>query len=377
VREGLSRMRSGIDPDARVSALSAPDRAVVALVRALQSHQPGKGCIVIDEATQALPRETLPRFYEMLAELVAGGASVVVVSHRLAEIIEITDRVTVLRDGQVAAADVVTKETSARELSRLLLGRDSEHSPIQSLIPAQTGETAIQARSLSGRFLRDCGLTVRAGEVVGVIGATESGYEELPYVLGGATSGTGEVIVSGRTLRPGQDTVREFVSAGIVLVPGDRASDGLALSVSALDNLSLASLPGHSGFWVARKWQLDAFATMADDLGITPRRPDLTAAALSGGNQQKLLLAKWLLRDPAVLVTHEPTQAVDVGARRDILTAIRRVAQRGGAVLVCSTEADDLAQVCDRVLVMGSGRVVKEITGALDGELILRTVHHG
>jgi ribose transport system ATP-binding protein len=241
----------------------------------------------------------------------------------------------------------------------------------------RSGEPAIEARSLSGRFLRDCELTVRAGEVVGVIGATESGYEELPYVLGGAAPATGEVSAGERMLRPGTDSVREFVAAGVVLVPGDRASEGLALSVSVLDNLSLASLQGHSGFWVARKWQLDAFETMADDLGITPRLPDLAAAALSGGNQQKLLLAKWLLRDPAVLVTHEPTQAVDVGARRDILTAIRRVAQRGGAVLVCSTEADDLAQVCDRVLIMGSGRVVKEITGALDGELILRTVHHG
>lgn len=376
-RQSLERMRSSIDPDTPVSALSAPDRAVVALVRALQSHQPGRGCIVIDEATQALPRETLPKFYEMIRELVAGGASVVVVSHRLTEIMEITDRVTVLRDGRVAAANVVTKETTARELSRLLLGRDSEHAPLQPSMPGSAGSAGIQARGLHGRFLRDCEVTVRAGEVVGVIGATESGYEELPYVLGGVAPATGEVIAGERTLAPGTDSVREFVAAGIVLVPGDRAADGLALPVSVLDNLSLPNLPSHSAFWVSRRWQLDAFETVATDLGITPRLPGLAAGQLSGGNQQKLLLAKWLLRDPAVLIAHEPTQAVDVGARRDILTAIRRVAQRGGAVLVCSAEADDLAQVCDRVLIMADGRVVMAINGVLDGESILRTVHHG
>ena len=386
VRQTLDRLNSAIDPDTPVAALAAPDRAVVALVRALQNHQPGRGCIVIDEATQALPRETLPKFYEMIRDLAEGGASVVVVSHRLAEIMEITDRVTVLRDGRVVAADVVTAQTSQRELSRLLMGRDSEHSPLQPLLPAQAGEPAIQARSLHGRFVRDCELTVRSGEVVGVIGATESGYEELPYLLGGAVAGSGQVIAGGRTLRPGEDPVRDFVAAGIVLVPGDRAGEGLALPVSVLDNLSLPSLPDHSGFWVSRKWQLAAFAAAAADLGIKPPRPDLAAGQLSGGNQQKLLLAKWLLREPAVLITHEPTQAVDVGARRDILSAIRRAAQRGAAVLVSSVEADDLAQVCDRVLILADGRIAGELTGDLAAESILtqalsasrdRTVHHG
>jgi ribose transport system ATP-binding protein len=387
VRQTLDRLNSDIDPDTPVAALAATDRAVVALVRALQSHRPGQGCIVIDEATRALPRETLPRFYEMIRDLSAEGASVVVVSHRLKEIMELTDRVTVLRDGRVAAAGVVTADTSAQELTRLLLGRDSEHAPLQPLMPTQAGAAAIEVRSLAGRYLRDCSLSIGAGEVVGVIGATESGYEELPYALGGAVSAaSGEVTVAGRTLRPGADSLREFVAAGVALVPGDRASEGLALSVSVLENLSLPTLGEHTAFWLSRKWQVSAFESMADELGIVPRRPEMTAGRLSGGNQQKVLLAKWLLRQPAVLVMHEPTQAVDVGARRDILTAIRRVAQRGSAVLVCSIEADDLAQVCDRVLVMADGRVVRELAGELAAESILsaalsahadRMVSHG
>jgi ribose transport system ATP-binding protein len=390
VRQTLDRLRSGIDPDTPVAALAAPDRAVVALVRALQSHRPGQGCIVIDEATRALPRETLPQFYEMVRDLSAEGASVVVVSHRLKEIMELTDRVTVLRDGRVAAAGVVTADTSVQELTRLLLGRDSEHAPLQPLIPTQAGTPAtpaLAARSLTGRYLRDCDLTLQAGEVVGVIGATESGYEELPYVLGGAArAASGEVTVAGRTLQAGADSLREFVSAGVALVPGDRASEGLALSVSVLENLSLPILGDHSAFWLSRKWQAAAFESVADELGIVPRRPEMPAGRLSGGNQQKVLLAKWLLRQPAVLVMHEPTQAVDVGARRDILTAIRRVAQRGSAVLVCSIEADDLAQVCDRVLIMADGRVASELTGELAAESILsaalsahadRMVSHG
>jgi ribose transport system ATP-binding protein len=372
VRQTLDRLHADIDPDAPVAALSAPDRAVVAIVRALQSHRPGQGCIVIDEATRALPRETLPQFYEMIRNLAAEGASVVVVSHRLKEIIELTDRVTVLRDGRVVAAGVVTRETSAQELTRLLLGRDSEHAPLQPLIPTQAGTPALEARALHGRYLRDCSLAVPAGEVVGVIGATESGYEELPYVLGGAaTAARGEVTVAGRALQLGADSVREFAAAGAVLVPADRASDGLALSVTVLENLSLPVLGDHSAFWLSRRWQLSAFEAMADELGITPRRPEMLAGRLSGGNQQKLLLAKWLSRRPAVLVMHEPTQAVDVGARRDILAAIRRVAQRGSAVLVCSIEADDLAQVCDRVLIMADGQVTGELTGELTAESIL------
>jgi ribose transport system ATP-binding protein len=387
VRQSLARLRVDIDPDTPVTALTAPDRAVVALVRALQNHQPGRGCIVIDEATRALPRETLPKFYEMIRDLSAEGASVVIVSHRLREIMELTDRVTVLRDGRVAAAGVVTGQTSPHELTRLLLGRDSEHAPLQPLVPMKVGQLALRARALHGRYLHDCDVTVRAGEVVGVIGATESGYEELPYVLGGAApAARGEVTAAGRTLRVGADSVREFVSAGVVLVPGDRAGEGLALSVSVLDNLSLPNLAEHSALWLSRKWQASAFEAMADELGILPRRPDMAAGRLSGGNQQKVLLAKWLIRHPAVLVMHEPTQAVDVGARRDILTAIRRVAQRGSAVLVSSIEADDLAQVCDRVLVMAHGRVVRELTGELSAESILsvalssvadRTVGHG
>jgi ribose transport system ATP-binding protein len=293
----------------------------------------------------------------------------------------------VLRDGRVAAAGVVTAGTSPQELTRLLLGRDSEHAPLQPLMPTRVGAAAIEVRSLSARYLRDCSLNVQAGEVVGVIGATESGYEELPYVLGGAASAArGAVTVAGRTLRPGADSLREFVAAGVALVPGDRASEGLALSVSVLENLSLPTLGEHTAFWLSRKWQVSAFESMADELGIVPRRPEMTAGRLSGGNQQKVLLAKWLLRQPAVLVMHEPTQAVDVGARRDILTAIRRVAQRGSAVVVCSIEADDLAQVCDRVLIMADGQVVSELTGELAAESILsaalsahadRMVSHG
>jgi ribose transport system ATP-binding protein len=387
VRETLARLRSSIDPDTPVAALAAPDRAVVALARALQTHQPGRGCIVIDEATQALPRETLPAFYDMIRALSAAGASVVVVSHRLAEIMELTDRVTVLRDGQVAAAGVSTRQTSAAGLSRLMLGRDTEHTPLQPLIPTEPGRPALVARALRGRFLRGCELTVQAGEVVGVIGATESGYEELPYVLAGAAAGaSGEVTAGGRTLRAGTDPVREFLAAGVVLVPGDRASAGLALSVTAADNLSLPSLGEHTAFWVARNWQRAAFQTMAGELGIVPPRPELTAGRFSGGNQQKLLLGKWLARRPAVLVMHEPTQAVDVGARRDILSTIRRTAQQGSAVLVSSIEADDLAQVCDRVLIMAAGQVAGELAGQLRAESILsaalsshadRTVSHG
>jgi ribose transport system ATP-binding protein len=216
---------------------------------------------------------------------------------------------------------------------------------------------------------------VRSGEVVGVTGTTGAGHDELPYVLAGALRARGEVVVDGVSVRLDRADPEQLVRAGLALIPQGRATQGLALALSVQDNLSLPRIRRRSGRWrVTRDWQAEEFRWVVETLGVVPPRPDLPAAALSGGNQQKLLLGKWLVAEPTVLVLHEPTQAVDVGARRDILRAVRGAAAAGAGVVVSSIDAEDLATVCDRVLVLEGGVVAHELVAPLTDVDVLDAV---
>ena len=277
----------------------------------------------------------------------------------------------------MVAAGIPASGTSRRELTRLMLGRDADTRALHDAVPARPGGVVLSARSLSGRFARGIDLDIRAGEVVGITGATGSGHDEIPLLLSGAASGTGSVTVGERRLDVGRAQVGDFVRAGVALVPQGRSTHGLALGQSVLDNLSIPRIRERSGRWrLTRQWQAEELQWVADTLGLTPRRGDLPAAALSGGNQQKLQIGKWLVASPAVLVLHEPTQAVDVGARRDILRVVRQAASGGAAVIVVSIDAEDLATVCDRVLVLEDGTVARELAAPLTDSSILNAVFH-
>jgi ribose transport system ATP-binding protein len=377
----LARLGVTVDVWQPAGALSPADRAIVAIARALQGHPEGGGILVFDESTQSLPPEVLAGFYATVRELAAKGTAILLVSHQLDEVLALADRVTVLKDGRVVASGLPAAGTSRRELTRLMLGRDADTRALHDAVPATPGATVLSARSLSGRFARGIDLDLRAGEVVGVAGVTGSGHDELPLLLSGALSGTGvggSVTVGDRRLDVRRAQVSDFVRAGVALVPQGRATHGLALGLSVLDNLSIPRVRQRSGRWrLTRRWQAEELRWVADTLGLTPRRGDLPAAALSGGNQQKLQIGKWLVASPAVLVLHEPTQAVDVGARRDILRVVRQAAAGGAAVLVVSIDAEDLATVCDRVLVLERGRVARELPGPLTDSSILNAVFHG
>jgi ribose transport system ATP-binding protein len=372
VAETFERLNAKIPLDAPVWRFSTSQRAVIAVARALQGCSAGEGCIVLDEATQVLPRETLPEFYAMIRELSDEGTSFIVVSHRLDEIIKMTDRVTVLRDGEVVGPSIDIEKTSPGELARSMLGMSQSAIDMRASYPATASDAAADFSGIGGGNVQDVSFTARAGEVLGVTGLTDSGVHDLPYLITGANSAAaGTVRLSGGLeLDLGGDNVREMLAAGVLLVPADRGGDGLAMSVSVLDNLTLGTLGEHSGAWVSRRRQQEAFEAMAEDLDIRPRRSDIAVARLSGGNQQKVLLAKWLLREPSVLVLHEPTQAVDVGARRDLMLALRRRAQGGAAVIVCSVEPEDLAQMCDRVIVLDAGRIHGELGENLTADAI-------
>lgn len=359
----LAGMHSDIDPDALIDVLPMGQRATVAIARALQVITPGSGCLVLDESTQSLPREVLPEFYQILRGLASSGTSIVLVSHRLDEVLALADRFTILRDGKVAAAAMKTEAVSEAQLSRQILGRELLEFVRESSAGSAPG-SGVRATGVTGRKVHDVTIELMPGEVVGVTGPTESGHEELPYLLAGVTtdSRSGQIDVDGSVHDLSTMTVPSGLAAGIVLVPSDRAGQGLAVDMSAASNLTLPRVSGRSRGGVMRSaWQDEEFEKAIAMLDITPPEPEQLVASFSGGNQQKILLAKWLLHRPKLLVLHEPTQAVDVGARADILRAIGSAAADGAAVVLSSIETEDLALVCDRVLVMSGGVVVRDL----------------
>jgi ribose transport system ATP-binding protein len=299
---------------------------------------------------------------------------VVLVSHRLEEVTTIADRVTVLRDGRVVCAGDPIDGRSHDQLARQILGR--ELVAFSRTHPEPSGERApLELRGLTGAQLRGVDLDVRPGEVVGLTGRPEAGHDELPLLLAGDTESigrkaSGRLVGSGRSIRLGRHR-----PAGVAVVPADRVRSGLAVTESACANVSLPRLRRQRLRWLLRSsWQRTEFARAVDLLNIRPADPSLPAGSFSGGNQQKLLLAKWLLDQPELLVLHEPTQAVDVGARADILHAISAAAAAGVAVLISSIEAEDLALICDRVLVLDDGIVADELSAPLDPDRLAESV---
>lgn len=378
----LERMHSDIDPDRMIDQLHVGQRATVAIGRALQMIVPGSGCVILDESTQSLSREVLPEFYDTIRRLAAQGTSVVLVSHRLDEVLALAHRATILRDGRVTTAGVSTHGMSEAELSKQILGRQlvgfhRREEPLDPHTKPVKPTKDVKLRGVSGALLRGVDIDLHAGEVVGVIGSTDAGHEELPYLLAGAhpSEAAGTIEVAGRVRDLNRLQVAQSLADGVVLVPNDRAGQGLAIGETAVDNVTLPRVRDRSPRGVLRAaWQREDFVTACSMLNISPPDPDQLAGSFSGGNQQKLLLAKWLLQKPRLLVLHEPTQAVDVGARADILRAITAVAVGGSAVLVSSIEAQDLALVCDRIVVLSQGRVTREIQRPFTSDEILEAI---
>jgi ribose transport system ATP-binding protein len=381
-QETLERLHASFGPSRLVSSLLPGERAVVAIARALQNLTPGSGCIVFDESTQSLPREVLPDFYRTVRHLAAAGTAVVIVSHRLEEVISLTDRVTVLQDGSVVTSGIPTPGLSEAELARLVLGREIEladdlRAAKAKADPARSRPVRLRVRSLTTRTLRDFDLDARAGEVVGITGPTNAGHEQIAYALGGVlTDVTGSLTIDDRTLELPAPGPQAVIEAGIGVVPEQRLREGLAETLSAQENLTLPRVAAHGRSILRSAWQEDEFARAVEILGIVPPNPHLPISSFSGGNQQKMMFAKWLLNDPRVLVLHEPTQGVDVGARMDILRAVESAALGGASVIVCSLEPQDLAFVCDRVLIIRDGTTVAELFGPLTASEITSAVYN-
>lgn len=361
--EVLSRLGiSHIDPSVKVSTLSPVERATVAIARALVVHRPGGGLLILDESTNALPRDALEHVYALLRRITDDGGSVLLVSHKLDEVLSVTDRVSILKDGSVVAGEVMTSQTSVSELARYILGHDLEHD-IFVREPQSSGRN-VEVSDLTGHRVSNVAFRLCGGEILGLTGLAGSGFEEIPYLL------TGVLVADSGVLRVGdraidlhrRNSVRALHKLGVALVPARRVDQGLVLGNNILENVSLPRVSTKGRFWfIGRRWQQTEAWSVVNGLGVKPAEPLRLVGELSGGNQQKVLLGKWIEGSPSLLVLHEPTQAVDIGARRDILATLRQLADGGTAIVLSSLDVNDLVAVCDRVLILRDGCVVSEL----------------
>ncbi|MGW2045979.1 sugar ABC transporter ATP-binding protein [Streptomyces sp. NPDC001858] len=371
-----------IDPARLVGELSAAQQQIVSMARAL-SHD--VRLIVMDEPSAALDPDEVDNLFRIVGGLTADGVAVVYISHRLEEIRRIGDRVTVLKDGRAVAGGLPAKETPTREVVALMTGRNVEYvfperpSDDAAAAAAGTGKPVLEVRGLArdGEFA-SLDLTVRPGEIVGLAGLVGSGRSEiLETIYGARKPSAGQVLVDGRPLRPG--SVPAAVRAGLGLAPEERKAQALLMLESVTRNVSVSSMSRFSrGGWIDRRAERGAARAATRELSLRPDNPSVPVRTLSGGNQQKAVLARWLLRGCRVLLLDEPTRGVDVGARAELYAVVRRLADEGLAVLLVSSEVPEVLGLADRVLVLREGRVVHTAPAReLDEHRVLDLVMEG
>jgi ribose transport system ATP-binding protein len=354
------QVQFGISPGVPVGALKIAEQQKVEILRALAREAK---LIVMDEPTAALTGDEAQKLLEIVRELRDRGTTIVYVSHFLEEVLSIADDVTVLRDGRLVQTAAAAGQT-ATSLVIAMLGRTMETTFPPKTLPATDAPVVLSVENLETRgFLRDISLEVRAGEIVGLAGLVGSGRTEVARAIFGADPTTGGTIrLDGKEVRIGSP--RKAIELGVALLPESRKSQGLLMGRSIAENVTLPHLELVSRHGTVSRRAERAYA---DDLirRVDVRTPHAAVPvnALSGGNQQKVLFAKWLLHPPRVLIADEPTRGVDVGAKRAIYELIQSLAADGMAVLLISSELEEVLGLAHRVLVMRGGEIVKRLGG--------------
>ena len=377
VRDILARLgHPEIPPTKVVDDLPPAKQQIVSMARALSRDT---RLLILDEPSAVLDQKEVHNLFRVIRDLTAEGVAVVYISHRLEEIREIGDRITVLKDGRTVATGLAVADTPTAELIRLMTGRSIEYVfPPRPETPTQ-GSPVLEVRdlSLAGVFA-GVDLTVHAGEIVGLAGLVGAGRSEILETVYGARRATsGTVSVDGKALRRG--SVAGAVRAGVGLAPEERKSQGLLLDEAVYKNVTVSSMGRFARLGFLDRGAERARATeLAESLDVRPSGVTRAVRTLSGGNQQKVVLARWLLRDCRVLLLDEPTRGVDVGARSEIYQLIRSLAERGVAVVVVSSEIEEVLGLADRVLVVREGAVVHESAAtAIDEAGVLDLVMEG
>jgi ribose transport system ATP-binding protein len=355
---------SDIHPLALVKDLSLSRRQMVEIAKAL-ARRPR--ILILDEATSALTAADVTTIYAVLKRLRAEGLALIYISHRMHEIAELADECTVFCNGRSVASYAAGTKTD-QEVVELMIGREySSVFPPKSDTPVAGTVPRLELRHLGwGGRLEDISLKLHAGEVIGLGGLDGQGQRELLLALFGVLRGTtGELLIDGRPARIHGPSDAKRAGIGMALIPEDRKTEGLMLPMSVGDNLSFAAL-GQLSRWgvVDRAAERDAVQRMMRLLAVRSDGTAPSAGSLSGGNQQKLVIGKWLMMAPRIILLNDPTRGIDVGTKQEIYQLLRKLAQDGAAILFYSTDYDELIGCCDRVLVMYDGTIRRELAGA-------------
>ena len=347
VRYGLS-----IDVAAPVGTLTPAEQTQVAIARALRSGIEGRMLLVLDEPTAALPAHEVDRLFSLLREVRARDATVLYVTHRLAEVFEIADRVTVIRDGRRIATRA-TAELDHEQLLALIIGRSID--ALYPDPPTPDGAVVLSVRGLHGGRVREASLDVHRGEIVGVTGLVGSGYEDLlRLIFDPGQRRAGEIEVGGQRLT-GRG-IGSSIRHRLGFVPADRKRLGGIAPWTVRENLTLPALKARRvGRWLGTRAERAEARDWLHRLAVTPADPERPFASLSGGNQQKVVLARWLRCGAGAYLLEEPTNGVDVGAKQAIYASLATATGAGAAVLISSTDTEELCAICDRVIVMRQG----------------------
>ncbi|EAV44747.1 ribose ABC transporter, ATP-binding protein [Roseibium aggregatum IAM 12614] len=353
----LETLKVGFDARTRVGDLSIANQQMVEIARALTVEAKA---VIFDEPTASLTDAEKVVLFDVIDNLKAEGVGIIYISHRMEEIFRMTDRISVLRDGQYRGT-LNTAETSEDEITQLMIGRKLDLS--RNAVHHELGDVALEVRGLScGKLFRDISFEVRKGEVVGFYGLVGAGRTEIAETLFGLREPS-----SGTILLNGEETVfhspADAIAKGISLVPEDRKAQGLVLGMNCRDNMTLPQVDDlKAGPFVAEGAEIAIFDQYRDRLDIrTPGWKQL-AGNLSGGNQQKIVIGKWLSMHPSVLIVDEPTRGIDVGSKSEIHNLIRDLASQGYAIIVISSEMPEVLHVSDRIVAMYSGEIIRTFT---------------
>jgi ribose transport system ATP-binding protein len=354
-RELLERVGLDINPGRRVSSLSVADQQRVEIAKALAVDA---RVVIMDEPTATLTEPEMEDLFKLIEELKADGIAIFYISHRLEEVVRIADRVTVMRDGQVVET-LEKGDFDEPTLVRLMVGRE-----IDSLYPKEDsdiGDVVLRVKGVTRPgVLQDCSFDVRGGEIVGFAGLIGAGRTELARAVFAADPITGgEIELDGQSLR--LSSPRDAIAAGVGYLTEDRKGDGLAMQLPVEQNITLARIPG-PGLWIDRAAERRTAERHRDELDI--RTPSLSrpVETLSGGTQQKVVVARWLETEARVLFFDEPTRGIDVGAKSEMFKLIGRLAARGRAIVLISSYLPELINMCDRIVVLRDGRTVGELS---------------
>lgn len=373
--EALEEIGVSVDLDEPIARLSVALRQFVEIARAV-ARKPQ--VLILDEPTATLTPAETQYLLDMLKRLAGRGLAIVYISHRIPEIFAICDRVTVLRDGALVISESIDALTPEAVVQHMV-GRDLHLDLSSRRQDPDLGATVLSARGLRATGVNGIDLDVRSGEIVGLGGLVGAGRTELVRAMIGAdprTGGEATITLDGTARR--LTSYRAAIAAGIAYIPEERRSDGLALTMTVVDNIALPNRSALSRFFVLQRRRIAEFATsLAHTVNLRPPEIEREVGQYSGGNQQKVVIAKWLGREPDVIVLDEPTRGVDVGAKVEIHRLIRELADQGAAVLVVSSDLPELLELSDTIHVVRDGRIVGVLPGAQADETAVMALASG